>query len=118
MKERLNPVQDNGQEVATQLLRTLSKYSREDDAICEGRISVTIAGITPVACSFATYPNGDYVAWFNHRAKWHLWALVNENLRHVMEVTADQLETLLAECRRLDSEIRGGLVKNDSESED
>lgn len=39
---------------------------------------------------YASYPNGDYLTWFNDGVKFRLYALVNEKLRHIMEDEATE----------------------------
>ena len=43
--------------------------------------------------TYAAYENGNYMAWFTDEGRYHLYALVNENLRHVFSVEANEQNT-------------------------
>lgn len=99
----------SGKEVAVSLLKVVRDFTLKDGSKCEGMVSVSPKNQTPVACSFASYPNGDYVVWFNDSFKWHLYALVNERLKHIVTVEDGEIETLLKHCRDLDKQITDNL---------
>lgn len=60
--------------------------------------------------TYAGYENGNYMAWFADEGNYHLYALVNENFRHVftVEATADNVSHLQEKLNELRAELEPG----------
>ena len=63
----------------------------------------------PMGMTFSAYENGNYMAWFTEEGQFHLYALVNEKLKHVftVEATSENMEALQAKLDELKLELEG-----------
>ena len=72
---------------------------------CTGQQTVEEKGKPPTIVFYAAYPNGDYLCWFNDGMKFKMFALVNENLREIMECAAGDLAKVIEKVKELEKKI-------------
>lgn len=83
------------------LLKKFRIYSVETKQRCTGQFTIEKEGRPPVVVFYASYPNGDYLAWFNDNTAFSLYSLVNEKFNHVMSVAPSDLPLLMEEVGKL-----------------
>lgn len=92
-------------EMVIEMLRTFRKYTTTSKARCTGQCTVERKDGPPTVVMYSSYPNGDYLCWFNDGTGFVMYALVNENLKHVISCNADDLPKLVAEAQKLEPKL-------------
>ena len=72
--------------VIVELLRTIAAHTKEHGTRIQGQCCIEMPQRIPVVCMYASYPNGDYMCWFNDGQFFKMYALVNEEFKTVLEV--------------------------------
>lgn len=94
-------------EMVIELLRTVRAYTKASHAKCIGQCTIERVKQPPTVVMYASYPNGDYLCWFNDGTKFQLYALVNEKFKHVFTCDPCDLPKLIEKAQ----DLEGGLGK-------
>lgn len=89
-------------EMVISLLRTVRGYTTKSHAKCIGQCTIERVKQPPTVVMYASYPNGDYLCWFNDGLKFHLYALVNEKFKHIFSCDSCDIGKLLKKAKSLE----------------
>jgi hypothetical protein len=92
-------------EMVIALLKIVGGYSKTSNCQCTGNCSVERPNKPPTVIMYATFPNGDYLTWFNDGTHFNLYSLVNENLKHIFKCPPDQLPKLIEKANELRDQL-------------
>lgn len=105
-KQRLpTPELPEAHQMVIELLRTVGEYSKVSNCKCVGNVSVERGTKPPTVIMYATFPNGDYLTWFNDGTGFNLYSLVNEKLKHIFKCKADELPQLIEKANELRDQL-------------
>lgn len=104
-KKASEPTLPPSADLVIKVMKAIRGYSIEYKSKVMGQCTIDRRGETPTVVMYATYPNGDYLCWFNDNVKFQLYALVNEKFKHVMEVEACDLPKLIEAAGKLEPDL-------------
>jgi hypothetical protein len=84
-----------------EMLRTFRGYTTKSKCTCTGQCTIERAEGVPLVVMYASYPNGDYLCWFNDNTGFTMYSLVNEKFQHVLSCTAEELPMLIEAANEL-----------------
>lgn len=62
-------------------------------------------GRVPVIVMYGSYPNGDYMCWFNDGENFKMFALVNENFKTVLDCPNSNLAELQEALTKIEKDL-------------
>lgn len=92
-------------QMVIEMLITFRKYTTATKARCTGQCTIERKKSPPTVVMYSSYPNGDYLCWFNDGTGFTMYSLVNEKFTHVLTCNADQLPMLIAEAQKLEPKL-------------
>jgi hypothetical protein len=89
-------------EMVIEMLRTFRGYTTKSKCTCTGQCTIERGENTlPLVVMYASYPNGDYLCWFNDNTGFTMYSLVNEKFKHIMSCKPEELPLMIAEANKL-----------------
>lgn len=92
-------------EMVVEMLQTFRKYTTASKSRCTGQCTIERKAGPPTVVMYSSYPNGDYLCWFNDGTGFTMYSLVNENLTHVLTCQANELPLLIEEAKKLEPKL-------------
>lgn len=92
-------------EMVIEMLRTFRRYTSASKCRCTGQCTIERKKAAPTVVMYSSYPNGDYLCWFNDGTGFTMYSLVNETLTHVMTCSAADLPMMIAEAKKLEPKL-------------
>jgi hypothetical protein len=102
---KTEPKLPEASEMVLRVMKALKGYSFEHQSKITGQCTIERRGDVPLVVMYATYPNGDYLCWFNDGSVFKLYSLVNEKFQHVMESKACDLPALIEAAAKLEPSL-------------
>lgn len=91
--------------LAKQYLQATIELCLASKLLIRGTLVVEDGEQVPLPLTFKAFPNGDWIAWIFKEQHFHLLALVNKTMKHVMTVHQDNVKELEEAIAEIEGEI-------------